>query len=195
MKIGEKQMRIGVALVIGALFTVKVQATALYWVVDSEATILSTVDNRPTSEINGARFAAKDADGNVSYMNLYWQSDLAVSTDNGGLDAQTVAWKNGDDIFPVWADLGSGDNSQLQFAIELGNYNSGTWTKYADSGFLYLASYDSSYISYSEIFPSGMEAFAPTAYAAPEPTSALLFLTGLSLMALRRRKVVRVARH
>lgn len=91
----------------------------------------------------------------------------------------------------IYTELGDlGDPAAYAFAIELGNVgDSGNWVTLADSGYW---NYDwlTEHISKGGMNEGDVPAWNPSAYAAPEPTSALLFLTGLSLMALRRRKVV-----
>ena len=82
------------------------------------------------------------------------------------------------------------DPSSLSFAIELGNYNNGTWTTLATSGSLDYTSLKNSGYTYSagDLALATLTAWAPTAYPVPEPSSGLLALLGAGLLALRRRR-------
>ena len=92
---------------------------------------------------------------------------------------------------PLYAAL-PGDPSSLSFAIELGNYNDGTWTTLATSGSLnYQDLHNSGYTympSAGDLALATLTAWAPTAYPVPEPSSGLLMLLGASLLALKRRR-------
>ncbi len=88
------------------------------------------------------------------------------------------------------------DASSLSFAIELGNYNNGTWTTLATSGSLAYSSLESAeglagytYLTTPDgLSLTGLTAWAPQTYPVPEPSSGLLMLIGASLLALRRRR-------
>ena len=83
------------------------------------------------------------------------------------------------------------DPSSLSFAIELGNYNDGTWTTLATSGSLDYNSLQNSGYTYmssaGDLALATLTAWAPTAYPVPEPSPGLLLLLGASLLALKRR--------
>ena len=84
--------------------------------------------------------------------------------------------------------------SELSFAIELGNYDSGTWTTLATSGSLAYSSLATAQgqTGYTYLDSSNPMSFtvpwAPTAYPVPEPSSGLLALLGAGLLALKRRR-------
>ena len=90
---------------------------------------------------------------------------------------------------PLYAAI-LGDPSSLSFAIELGNYNNGTWTTLATSGSLDYTSLKNSGYTYSagDLALATLTAWAPPAYSVPEPSSGLLMLLGASLLALKRRR-------
>ena len=86
-------------------------------------------------------------------------------------------------------------SAEYSFTIELGSYDSGTWTTLATSASLtyqqlqtgdgtggsYLTTYDAT-------LPTPQGIWAPQSYNVPEPSSGLLMLIGASLLALRRRR-------
>lgn len=170
-------------------------ADALYWlvtdVIDKTVSVRSET-GMTSADINAVRVVVRQ-EGSDSSTAL---TSYAAPDDGGYFEAEyfavdsTYGTINGTkDGMALMVDLSSYASSEYAFAIELGNANTGGWTTLADSGYW---NYDwlESYISEGGLSTQGMTAWTPSAYAAPEPTSGLLFLTGLSLMALRRRKVV-----
>ena len=133
-----------------------------------------------------------------------------VSMDGGGDTQLPLGYKNADGTFvnmgaatlpmdsqhlpmSLYAVLPS-NASELSFAIELGNYDKGTWTTLATSGSLAYSSLATAQgqTGYTYLDSSNPMSFtvpwAPTAYPVPEPSSGLLALLGAGLLALRRRR-------
>ena len=83
----------------------------------------------------------------------------------------------------------SSGNLEYAFVIELGNYESGTWSTLAVSE---PATYNDlvNAIAPAEggYTPHYVTPWNPAAYVVPEPSSGLLVLVGAALLALRRRK-------
>lgn len=170
-------------------------ATLLYWqVIDAQTSTLSVKDNEAgftVEHIDSVRLMVKSGSGDSAVIQTitthYGQYGGDYSCDESGF-----ALNAGNSLDALFADITGFDSTEYSFAIELGHYNESgpdKFTSLADSSYF---SYDSlaAYVYQNELAGGSPIAWTPSAYAAPEPTSALLFLTGLSLMALRRRKVV-----
>ena len=128
----------------------------------------------------------------VVSMNGNVDTPLSLSYNAGGTLTDTgVSMVNMGVNMPLYAALPN-DPSSLSFAIELGNYNDGTWTTLATSGSLDYTSLQSAGYTYmpssGELALATLTAWAPTAYSVPEPSSGLLLLLGASLLALKRRR-------
>ena len=128
----------------------------------------------------------------VVSMNGNVDTPLALHYNAGGTLTDTgVSMVNMGVNMPLYAALPD-DPSSLSFAIELGNYNNGTWTTLATSGSLDYTSLQSAGYTYmpssGELALATLTAWAPTAYSVPEPSSGLLLLLGASLLALKRRR-------
>ena len=83
-------------------------------------------------------------------------------------------------------------SSEYSFMIELGNWDSGTWTMVAMSE---AVSFDTLVAdghigvwSGETIAVQNADAWAVSSYTVPEPTGGLLFVVGGALLALRRRR-------
>ena len=134
-------------------------------------------------DVNAARVVSMN--GNVD-------TPLSLSYNAGGTLTPTgVSMVNMGVNMPLYAALPD-DPSSLSFAIELGNYNDGTWTTLATSGSLDYNSLENSGYTYmpsaGDLALATLTAWAPTAYSVPEPSSGLLILLGASLLALKRRR-------
>ena len=132
-------------------------------------------------DVNAARVVSMDGDV-ASPLNLSYNAggtlmDTGATMVNMGVN------------MPLYAALPDTPAS-LSFAIELGNYNNGTWTTLATSGSLDYTSLRNSGYTYSagDLALATLTAWAPTAYSVPEPSSGLLMLLGASLLALKRRR-------
>ena len=126
----------------------------------------------------------------VVSMNGNVDTPLSLSYNAGGTLTDTGVSMVGMNVhMPLYAAI-LGDPSSLSFAIELGNYNNGTWTTLATSGSLDYTSLKNSGYTYSagDLALATLTAWAPTAYPVPEPSSGLLALLGAGLLALRRRR-------
>lgn len=128
----------------------------------------------------------------VVSMNGNVDTPLSLSYNAGGTLTGTGVSVVGMGVnMPLYAAMPD-DPSSLSFAIELGNYNDGTWTTLATSGSLDYTSLQSAGYTYmpssGELALATLTAWAPTAYSVPEPSSGLLLLLGASLLALKRRR-------
>lgn len=187
-----KLLMIGVVL-FGLLFASR--ADVLLWQIEdpviegSDGSIYKIVNLIPGSdgnlyELNGARVAARDANGNVSYLSVY-------NTASDSFDLPGVGLNKGSTpaVSPVWAGFIPEDASGWSFAIELGVFSADgiNWNTIASSGF---EAYENlrTFIGTSVTDMPGYQAWSPTAFAAPEPSSGLLLLLGGALLALRRRR-------
>lgn len=197
-----KLLKLIVFGIVAAACASPVSASMLYWqVIDAPDRTLSTLKTDYTkggsgnivedrAQIDSARLVAKSASGAITVLTTQYDENRQHV---GWYDQTGVGLSDSGDMeAALFADLSVLENDGMgyAFAIELGHYNAGSWTTLADSSYF---SYD--YLLAHNIYKGGTDtppdfAWTPSAYAAPEPTSALLFLTGLSLMALRRRKVV-----
>ena len=90
------------------------------------------------------------------------------------------------------ADISAFDSGSPEYAfvIELGNYESGSWSMLAVSeSATYTDLVNNGHIEVSGDYnPQVIAPWMPTAYVVPEPTSGVLVLVGAALLALRRRR-------
>ena len=123
--------------------------------------------------------------------------DLGFSNDGEFVNSGNSMMPMSNEFIPtfLYAVLPS-NASELSFAIELGNYDNGTWTTLATSGSLAYSSLVNAegasgytYLTTSDALSlKGLTPWAPQTYPVPEPSSGLLVLIGASLLALRRRR-------
>ncbi len=181
----------------------------LYWQVEDSAKVDGvTLDNYSSwyarannnfdyggnsGKIAGARAVFYDSNGNgPSLMNIYTADPWR---DTGAHDAIII-----DNNYTV-VGTGAGqysyfsvsDPSQLSFAIELGNWEGGEWVVLATTermsySSLTVSSQDGVHILQmaDNVDLNNYQAWAPAAYNVPEPSSGLLVLIGVGLLALRR---------
>ena len=132
--------------------------------------------------VNAARVVSMDGDV-ASPLNLSYNS-------GGTLTPTGVSVVNMNVHMPLYAAMPD-DPSSRSFAIELGNYNDGTWTTLATSGSLNYNNLKAAGYTYmpsaGDLALATLTAWAPTAYPVPEPSPGLLLLLGASLLALKRR--------
>ena len=134
----------------------------------------------------------KVTDARVVSINGDTETPLNLSYNSGGTFVDTEATMVNMGVnMPLYAALPD-DPSSLSFAIELGNYNKGTWTTLATSSSLAYSSLESAGYTYmpsaGDLALATLTAWAPTTYSVPEPSSGLLMLLGASLLALKRRR-------
>ena len=202
------------AAFVAALLTVGVASAeedVLYWMIDSSATVEkdgvpSTVssffDNYEAPD--GSAFAARVrvTGGNVTkdtFLDLYIPG-YGVDTGNGDLGV------NFSEVGGYWgAGVPTGNQSpigaysagspEFSFIVELGNIDSSdNWTTVATSAAATYSSLAANIHQTFDINPGQTTAWTPTAFTAvPEPSGGLLTLMGAALLALRRKRMGRVA--
>lgn len=143
----------------------------LYWMVDGS--VKNLISGEPTTY----SYAKVSADGGASYLNWYQYDGLAgYSTSQGD---KMYATADNSTIEAYWGIFSYSE--EMSFLFELYNAD-GTI-----AGFLNTPWVSSSAIANGSD-PSGVTAYKLTGVV-PEPTSGLLSLFGLAMLALRRRKM------
>lgn len=146
---------------------------------------------------------------NASY--LYWQVDDSYLSANGGVKAEAFqvwavnggSWNlvdtaaaNTDGLMVgpqvSTVDVSSYQNDSYVFYIELVNYDTATQT-FTNTGFMTesyssMASANTGFVG-SALNIGQVAVWHGGAYAAPEPTSAMMILLGLAGLALKRKQV------
>ena len=172
-------------------YAAQARAEYLYFQIVDNPTIINLAGVEEASDVytwNGL----KVTDARVVSINGDKASPLTLNYNAGGTLMNTgVSMVNMGVNMPLYAALPDNPAS-LSFAIELGNYNNGTWTTLATSGSygygeLWAAGYTYT-PSAGDLALATLTAWAPTAYSVPEPSSGLLMLLGASLLALKRRR-------
>ena len=179
----------------------------LYWMVDDTATVdewwnrgeISIQEffrNPPEGSAYAARIRVTGGDiTEDTFLDLYLPGyGLDVGGGEYGVEFSTVGGYWGAGV-PDGNQSPSGDYSEgtpeYSFIVELGNIDSyDNWTTVATSA---SASYSSlaAYIHETfDINPGSLNVWVPTAFTAvPEPSSGLLTLLGLAVLALRRKRL------
>ncbi len=180
----------------------------LYWMVDDTATVndhgtITPIASFLPAETDNSYSAARIrvTGGNITgdvFLDVY-DSDGTLQVGAGALgiafgDSGSGYWGAGVPTGNQSPLNGyAGTNPEYSFIIELGNVSwDGTTASWVDTiAVSQAASYSdiSRYVHPSfDLNPSTGEAWAPTAYTVPEPSSGLLVLIGGALLALRRRR-------
>ena len=188
----------------------------LYWMVNSSATVQNGGETLWLSDYLGtygadSSFAARIrvTGGSISgdtFLGIYYydeeQGALTLDPGNWGIgfdteaDVSSVYWGAG---VPDGNQSPSGEFSQgepeYSFIVEIGNVafdsedNPVSWTTVATSAATAYSSLGDFIHPTFSIDPSSLAAWTPTDFvSAPEPSSGLLTLMGMALMALRRRR-------
>ena len=171
-------------------YAAQARAEYLYFQIVDNPTIINLAGVEEASDVytwNGL----KVTDARVVSINGDKASPLTLNYNAGGTLTDTGVSVVGMGVnMPLYAAMPD-DPSSLSFAIELGNYNDGTWTTLATSGSLDYNSLQNSGYTYmssaGDLALATLTAWAPTAYPVPEPSPGLLLLLGASLLALKRR--------
>lgn len=138
----------------------------LYWMVDSSSASAYDWDYAAIKVVN---------DGNrVGYLTMDKEKKFYADGANG--------------IGGAWASLGSYESNTYSFIVELYSDENG-WQAQTSSAIAYQALSDGGYLYNS--MPSGGNklVFGNFTSSAPEPTSGVLMLIGVSVLALRRKSV------
>ena len=163
----------------------------LWWQVGAEDDYTETGESLRNVQVemrDGNYTTAYDIGANVARI-----KETSTGTYLDILDPETGEFSlESIDVPQVWAaDVSAyaAGSPEYMFVIELGNYESGSWSTlavseaatYADlSGSRNIVQWDHGFS------PQSGPAWNPTAYVVPEPNSGLLVLLGTLLLALRR---------
>ena len=188
----------------------------LYWMVDGSATVRKGDVSESLSDYFASygadsSFAARIrvTGGSISgdtFLGIYYYDDdtgLVLDSGNWGIgfdlepDASSVYWGAG---VPDGNQSPSGDFSagtpEYSFIVEIGNVafdsedNPVSWTTVATSAATAYSSLGDFIHPTFSIDPSSLAAWTPDQFVAvPEPSSGLLALMGIAVMALRRRRM------
>ena len=163
------------------------EPTVLWWLVDPDDEVdwygqTKTVEDlRPIS----ARVRV-DKDGVTDGYLTFWM----LTEDGDVIPEGDVGFPSFSVPVEAYADVSAYGGASYSFAIELGNYESGTWvarvTSEASSYTDLVAAHHID--QWDGINPVPGQVWHPATYSVPEPSSGLLMLIGGALLALRRRK-------
>lgn len=165
------------------------EAGVLLWMVDTpEIVDRGSVDGYVSPEgltATAARVVATDADGVSVYLNLcYDAGDGSFVETEISMATLTSDYRAG----PLWASLSSlSDAESYNYAIELGTLVGGEWNILAVSDSRTFSQLEN-FVQY-DAMSVPIDIWTPQAYSVPEPTSGLLILIGVALLALRRKEV------
>jgi hypothetical protein len=169
----------------------------LWWLVGSDyQSITATNDKQETFTagslgVTDVRVRYESSDGTVSgYLSLYGvNDDGSVSSYDG---SQGLGADHGVGLpAEYFADLSGITDSSYNFIIELGNWADGGWVRTSMESekvsMTYL--YDNSHIAkWENTVPSYATPWKPLNFSVvPEPSSGLMMMVGMALLALRRK--------
>ncbi len=168
---------LSVLVVIGALVA-SAEDSYLYWMLGSTVPYTS-------SDYTKVRLRATDNDGKNSYLYLY-ASD--ATTDNGMTSDsfQEISSSQAVNGAAYYAKLAS-ETTYASFVVELLNDNGFL----AQSKKLAYSEALADYIMTAGSLSANMQAWAATAFATPEPNSAMLMMLGFAVLGLRRRRQIK----
>lgn len=165
---------------------------ALWWLVDDSTLSNSYAVDKDNMKIPVTQLGVTDVrvrwddvqDGTYGFLTLYnTDGDSVIKMDG----ADGVQINN-----EYFADVTRFSAATYTFAIELGNYENGSWvqTKAVSEPQTYASLLQAGYIqSYGGAGAAGSHYWSPLNYSVvPEPSSALLFLFGACSLSLRRRR-------
>ena len=167
-----------------ALFGLSAKADWLYWTLDfTGGDAPWQVSDPQQSAPSAAWLVARSSEGGdaISYSSLFEGGASTVGVDLSDF------WSKIEVAFRT--DIGGNPGSAYNFYIELGNtLGEATWVS---DGISYNDAQNFGHITASAMQSVGLTAWTPenwTESAVPEPTSGLLVLMGMGLLALRRRR-------
>lgn len=191
----------GVHALLAALMVVlspgvaRTEESVLLWLVDDPEIVSAngdrqTIDvfrNAEGQQVEGARVRVSGGDPDIGwvYLDLYGSDMTPVPLGMAKIENEGDF---GCTAGPIWASVGNYASPEYLFAIELGLYEGETWKALAHSD---SAAWDSirKFTSASPTDVQGVTPWAPSLYAVPEPSSALLVAIGAACMALRRNRM------
>ena len=180
------RLMLSVAIFLAAFSAKSEDLKLLYWMVDQDAQ-----DERSFAFITARVLAQKD--NLLTPLELWDNETQSPYEGSGGLvDSDVVSGGQGyktdpeGDTWISYLDPSVGDWSGYSFVIELMNENGETYQTFAKD----YSQLKKEYVIASDLDARPWTARAGDFHSVPEPTSGLLTLCGLALLALRRKRIL-----